>query len=370
MWSGIKGLAAALLCAALFSAPAAAEAAGQALGSDIAAYINNNPIPSFSINGQTAVRATDLEGYGFTCTYNDYLRRVDLSYTGGKIAPLRVWRDRRTYGQPIANLLETDIETRLDGEVIQSFNADNMTAIYFSDLARCGELRRDEARRAVFLTLPDMPMAEYRPVEDRATAMAPLHFRFSPPEGRYVWDFTLTLPVALYDACRAVSREENGVFDYAAYASDAGDDLYIASLAACFEDAAGRLGLGPHERTELALGFVQSLPYADDLLSKGTEEYPNFPAETLFEQKGDCEDKSILLACLLKEMGVDAALLAFEGPSGGHMAVGIADDGLMKGEYYPFGGVNYFYAETTGPGWEIGSAPLEQSGRPARIIKF
>lgn len=369
MWNGIKGVAAALLCAALFSAPSAAEAAF-ALGDDTAAYINNCPIPSFAINGQTAVLASDLESYGFSCTYNDYLRRVDIKFIGGEITPLRVWRDRRSYGRAVAELLPTDIEAWLDGERITSFNADNMTAVYFADLARCGELRRDEARRAVFLTLPGMAEAEYRPVEDRSTAMAPLHFCFSPPEGRYTWDFTLTLPVALYDECRAVSREENGVFNYAAYAADPRDDLYIASLAACLADAAGRLGLGPHERTELALGFVQSLPYADDLDAKGVEEYPNFPAETLFEQKGDCEDKAILLACLLKELGVDAALLAIEGGAGGHMAVGIADDGLMTGAYYPDGGKKYFYAETTGPGWEIGSVPLEYGGRAARIIKF
>ena len=76
------------------------------------------------------------------------------------------------------------------------------------------------------------------------------------------------------------------------------------------------------EQINLALTFVQSLPYAYDSSTKGTDEYLRYPIETLVDGCGDCEDKVALLAALLYEMEVDFILLIL--PE--HIALGVHCD--------------------------------------------
>ena len=107
------------------------------------------------------------------------------------------------------------------------------------------------------------------------------------------------------------------------------------------------------ERIDLALTFVQSLPYAQDADSKGTDEYVRYPIETLVDGCGDCEDKVALLTALLYEMNVDFVLLVL--PE--HMAIAVHCDGVEAERYLPFQGKRYFYLETTMDGWQIGQIP-------------
>lgn len=113
-------------------------------------------------------------------------------------------------------------------------------------------------------------------------------------------------------------------------------------------------------RLEFVASFVQgALPYVSE-----EGEYPKYPAETLVEG-GDCEDKSILLAALLRALGYKVALLVFDGDPG-HMAVGVDCPGC-RGAYYLHDGVKYFYLETTQPGWAPGEVPPEFVGARARL---
>ena len=107
------------------------------------------------------------------------------------------------------------------------------------------------------------------------------------------------------------------------------------------------------ESINLALTFVQSLPYAYDTDSKGTDEYVRYPVETLVDGRGDCEDKVALLAALLYEMEVDFILLVL--PE--HMAVGVCSDGIEANRYLSFHDKRYYYMETTMEGWRIGQIP-------------
>jgi len=108
------------------------------------------------------------------------------------------------------------------------------------------------------------------------------------------------------------------------------------------------------------LAFTQQcIEYAYDVDERGElTEYPKYPVETLMDEQGDCEDQSILTAALLKRMGYDVILLLCPG----HMALGIAGAEGLPGEYIPYRGTRYFYAETTGEGWMIGEVP--ESMRP------
>ncbi len=107
------------------------------------------------------------------------------------------------------------------------------------------------------------------------------------------------------------------------------------------------------EKIQLALTFVQSLPYAYDTDSKGVDEYMRYPIETLVDGCGDCEDKSALLAAILYEMDVDFVLLLL--PE--HMAIGVHCDEVEPDRYLYCGDKRYCYMETTKQNWQIGQTP-------------
>ncbi len=74
------------------------------------------------------------------------------------------------------------------------------------------------------------------------------------------------------------------------------------------------------EWVDAALYFVQSsIQYVSDPELYGAKEFISFPLETLYLQKGDCEDTSILLCSIYEALGIRSALLNYVG----HVAVGV-----------------------------------------------
>ncbi len=367
MWSGIKKLMicvifAAALTAAAACVPAEAEVIAQVTGTDIVAYINNYPVPSYNINGYTAVIASELTNYGFNYRYNDSLRRVDLSYTGSPPSPLAFWRDESTYGEPVADVLATDIEVYLDGVRIDGFNIDGLTAIYFDALRRYGPEYYDDADRILTLTIPGMSMGTFATVPERSQATADIRCDWS-SDGRN-WECILRIPVAQYDYYSSLPRGGS----YEDYLTSGKNTGYIRSLAEMFEDMAQSYGLTAREKLDMVIEFVRSVRYVDDMEAKGVADYVSYPVETIFEQQGDCEDTAILLAGILREMGFDAVLMIFPKDEVGHMAVGVADDGAMSGAAYEHEGKTYYYTDTTEPGWEVGRLPEELTGLTPMIV--
>ena len=118
------------------------------------------------------------------------------------------------------------------------------------------------------------------------------------------------------------------------------------------------------DKINLALSFVQSLPYAHDADSKGIDEYVRFPIETLVDGCGDCEDKVALLTALLYEMDIDFVLLVLRE----HMAIGVHCDGLEAERYLRFHKKKYYYMETTMPGWQIGQIPEAYFGKRMEVV--
>lgn len=118
------------------------------------------------------------------------------------------------------------------------------------------------------------------------------------------------------------------------------------------------------DKISLALTFVQSLPYAHDTDSKGTDEYVRFPIETLVDGCGDCEDKVALLTALLYEMDIDFVLLVLRE----HMAICVHCDGIEAERYLRFHRKKYYYMETTMPGWLIGQIPDAYIGKRMEIV--
>jgi len=170
------------------------------------------------------------------------------------------------------------------------------------------------------------------------------------------WYWEAKISKQLYQTLHDKPRVRLRYAKYSVYVTHSLDDVFFQKLAAALSAEAGKLGFTEHQMVELAVLFVQTIPYTKDIDSTGLQEYPRYPIETLVEGTGDCEDHAILLAELLRSMNYDAILLEYRGE---HMAVGVADPGNTYGYHYTFNDKSYYYVETTATGWEIGEAPDE-----------
>jgi hypothetical protein len=94
-----------------------------------------------------------------------------------------------------------------------------------------------------------------------------------------------------------------------------------------------------YDDLRIATSFVQHIPYGK---IKNYQTRRFFPYEVLYNQCGVCEDKSILLAFLLKELGYGVVLFEFETDQ--HMAVGI-----KVPEKFSYKKTGYAFVETTRP---------------------
>jgi hypothetical protein len=95
----------------------------------------------------------------------------------------------------------------------------------------------------------------------------------------------------------------------------------------------------PDNQAKIAISLVQHIPYNWNKYY-GTSMDWYYPYETLYNDRGVCADKSLLLAYLLNELGYDTVLFEFSG----HMAVGV------KGSpNYGFYNTGYAFIETTRP---------------------
>ena len=91
----------------------------------------------------------------------------------------------------------------------------------------------------------------------------------------------------------------------------------------------------------IAVSLVQQIPYDQEMLDKGTLEI-RYPYQTLFDNKGVCCEKSVLLAYILHKLGYGVALFDFEDEK--HTAVGI-----RVAPEYSYKNTGYAFIETTTP---------------------
>lgn len=105
------------------------------------------------------------------------------------------------------------------------------------------------------------------------------------------------------------------------------------------------------DHVDFVLSFVQSLPYTLDDVTTGYDEFRRYAVETLIEGGGDCEDTTILVGAILRGLGEETALIF----TPGHIAIGVSGD--FTGSSLTYNGIKYFYCETTGTGWTVGTLP-------------
>lgn len=127
-------------------------------------------------------------------------------------------------------------------------------------------------------------------------------------------------------------------------------DDNIAPLTALFRERQAAAKLDARATAELVVNFVQNIKY-------------RLPTETYFELlppeivvadgSGDCDSKSLLAAMILRDLGIETAML-YSRPYA-HAALGVALPGT--GKAFMAGKKKYLYVESTYPGWAIGTVP-------------
>ena len=160
-----------------------------------------------------------------------------------------------------------------------------------------------------------------------------------------------------------------GDFQRMVYASTY--DSTIKDLASNIKEIANKNGLNQDQTLELALCFVQNIPYDDAkasyVLSGKTlndQNLAQYPYETLYKNSGICTDKTYLGSALFKELGYGTGILIF--PEDKHMALGV----LVPPGYANFNS-KYAMVEVTSPGFIPGELPTQindNDGKPSRSV--
>jgi hypothetical protein len=175
-----------------------------------------------------------------------------------------------------------------------------------------------------------------------------------------IWSLELLIPKVTYNYFK--NHERPNTEDYSIYITNTKDDSYLTGVSQRFSLISSQNGFSKAQEVNFVASFIQTMPYKFDNVTTGFEEYARYPLETLVDNEGDCECKSILLAQLLTLMGYDVVLIDL--PS--HVSVGVyIPNG--SGTYYMYDGVKYLYLESTSTGWTIGSIPDHYNGVSATI---
>jgi len=179
--------------------------------------------------------------------------------------------------------------------------------------------------------------------------------------GRNEWTYHARVPKDQYGYFRSLKRPATD--DYSVYVTNPLNLPYISSLVKTLKEGAQKNNYTEWDTVNYVVAFVQSLDYVPDDISTTYDEYPKYPLETLVDGGGDCEDTSILIACILQEMGYGVVLLGMPN----HMAIGVKGADNQPGAYYNYNGSHYYFLETTGSNWSIGVIPDELKNKPIRV---
>lgn len=181
-----------------------------------------------------------------------------------------------------------------------------------------------------------------------------IHFEWESQDNRGTLQIDISIDSEMYKHYRGLGRYY-GIDDYQNYINDANNKAIIAEIVKAIRNVANNYSYSDAAVVREIAKFVQDvIEYQFDSDTAGEDEYPRYPIETLYERRGDCEDTSILMAALLKELGYEVGFLHLPG----HLAVALrtADD-YSGGAYYEINGHRYLYIESTGSGWNIGDIP-------------
>ena len=116
-----------------------AEIIGSGYATDIKAYIDYMMVPSYNIDGYTAVVVRDLEAFGFTVNWDESTKTVSFYRDFAKpLEPTVPTYESRPVGTKVFDVYSTDIKTFYRGQEIPSYNIGGKTAVRLRDIAMVG----------------------------------------------------------------------------------------------------------------------------------------------------------------------------------------------------------------------------------------
>jgi hypothetical protein len=190
------------------------------------------------------------------------------------------------------------------------------------------------------------------------------------PEDDSSWSFSFDVSSSEYSSDQQMTRNEASPSDYSKYVT--ASEATIVEIANYLVQQSGVRNYSGYQTIWLALSFVQATTYETDLASKGVEEYPRYPIETLVDGVGDCEDTAALFVSIARDMGypsVQLYIYAIFGSSSNHMGTAVAGAAMPAGSSsITCNGIPYYYCETTSVGWEPGELPSALRGAQYEVV--
>ncbi len=180
------------------------------------------------------------------------------------------------------------------------------------------------------------------------------------------FDWTLSIPLRTYFYYKDKPRIDD-VSKYSSMITDTYADSLINIIVNELKEATLTLDLGKADVVNMVSAFVHSLTHTNKVTATPNDDYACYPIETLFQQGGDSEDNTILVAAILNKLDYNMVYFVFTQQK--HVAIGIdipAYTGLTSWEYEAR---KYAYLETTGDiVYQLGSCPNEYIGIRPTII--
>lgn len=175
-----RNLFTALFCLCFFCSTLPAYATtitGQAVSTDIVAYINDLPIPSYNINGKTAIVAEDLAQYGFSVSYSNAKRLLSIEYPQPNhqniTATYKPQKNTKPIGSFVAHVYATNIVTTIAEEPVPSYNIGGKTLIFMDALKAYGDvIWNAQTRTSKFYVVPNWHISI--PEDTTADTTAPI----------------------------------------------------------------------------------------------------------------------------------------------------------------------------------------------------
>lgn len=140
-----------LSCFSMAVSAKVGDVIGQALHTDIVAYINNYAIPSYAVNGQSVIVAEDLRNFGFDVAWDEYTRSLTVTRNNDAWVNSMDFKKSAEFGKKFTNILQTDIKVYAGDKQITSYAMNGYTMIPIEELTMFGEVYWVAEQRAIKL---------------------------------------------------------------------------------------------------------------------------------------------------------------------------------------------------------------------------
>jgi len=135
---------------------------GEALNTDIVAYINNYAIPSYAVNGTTVIVAEDLRNYGFDVQWDGETKTLHIDRSQwNEIAGMSFYENIEPVGSVFCDLYYNDISVYAGDYKFTSYCMNGYTMIPIEELTMFGEVYWEQDIRAIKLWVDGLNVSHY-----------------------------------------------------------------------------------------------------------------------------------------------------------------------------------------------------------------